>query len=811
MRTYIYFFLGLFLLSTSHQMIAQSARKSAKKGYTQSKNFVQESNSNINLSYNNTVPTKNALSSNIQRCGTDAHVANRNQSIQEKALIEALRKSAINKIANFIPCDGSNSIVIPVAVHYSADFDCTDTQCLIDAAVNNIATTNEDFAALNADITYYNSLNTACPAGYPLDVVSDGTCIQFCLATQNHPAAEGIADGQPAITVGQYNWTGGADAPNWAGYVNLFIAANTGGLGIAAAPGMANGDGVQMDAITWGGRGLASCSSGAGLNTNGTFNLGRTLTHELGHYFDLFHTFQDGCADGDTGTFSGQVGVINDTPATANSFSGCPTVTSCADAPASGCASQYAQITNYMDYTDDACMVMFSQDQAAVMNGWANSLSWVSDATVCTPPTSLTSLAGCSLQVAFNPADGSEIVVCTDEGSTIQFTDLSTNGPISWGWTFTVTGGDIVLSATNSTMQNPMPMVTAGTSGTLQVDLVVMDAGGATQTATQNYTITVLSGVDCPNECDYTLELIDVYGDGWNGATLNITADGVPIAGSPFGANFSTGSSEISTIALTDGATISFNQTNGEFPSEEGFILTDPFGNIVFDAAGGAVGSGEVFSFAAYCSLPTCDDGVQNGSEEGIDCGGSCPNACICNGSTITITIVLDDYPGETNWGITDANGNTVASGAYGNQPPGSTVTEEVCLADGCYDFTINDSYSDGICCDAGNGSYNVTDSDGNNLASGGEFGATETTNFCIDGGGPQFCDPIIDLGTAVLSTGTIHAQNEVISIGTIPASTNVSLKAGQIIRLENGFNVDANADAEMLIEDCAVPTDAPD
>lgn len=595
-------------------------KSSAKKGTA----------SNVTLPYDNVVPTQNTSAPNIERCGTDAHIASRTRSIQEQEAIRELRESAADKIANFIPCDGTNSIVIPVAVHYGPNFDCSDTQCLIDAAVNSIEKLNDDFAALNADIAYYNSLNTACPAGYPLDVVSDGTCMQFCLATQNHPAAENISDGQPAITIGQYTWSGGVDAPNWAGYANLFVQANTGGLGIAAAPGLANGDGVQMDASTWGGAGLAPCSSGASLNTNTTYDLGRTLTHELGHYFDLFHTFQGGCPDGDTGTFSGQVGVVNDTPGTAGPFFGCPTVTSCADAPASGCASMYAQITNYMDYTDDACMVMFTQDQAAVMNGWANSLTWVSDATACAPPMSLTSLAACALTAAFNPADGSEIVVCTDDGTTIQFADLSTNGPISWDWTFTVTGGDITLSSGTSTMQNPAPMVTGGTSGTIDVTLSVMNADGTVESATQSYTVTLVSGDDCPNECDYTLELTDTFGDGWNGATLDILADGTPIAGSPYGTAFTTGTSEVNTITLTDGQTISFNQTNGGFPGEEGFVITDPFGNIIFDSSAGGVGAGEVYNFVAYCSAPTCDDGLQNGSEGGVDCGGTspCPDCC---------------------------------------------------------------------------------------------------------------------------------------------------------------------------------------
>jgi len=675
MRThFIYVLISLFFICTNHQMIAQNAKKPTERGYTQSKATQQSSTpkknttnyatkaekyaadgyvlgsknktkpstkknttpSNTTLPYDNTVPTQNAAAaSNMDRCGTTTHVANRVRSSEEEQLIRELREAAAEKVANFIPCDGTNSIVIPIAIHYSTDFNCDDTQCLIDAAVNNIATLNEDFAAVNADLAFYNALNAACAAAFPLDAVSDETCMQFCIATQNHPAAENIADGQPAITVGQYTWTGGPDAPNWAGYMNIFVDANTGNLGIAAAPGMGNGDGVQVDAGTWGGRGFASCTSGTAVNTLAQFNLGRTLTHELGHYFDLHHVFfQPGvcantCDDCDATTFSGQVNVVNDTPPEANAFFGCFTVNSCADVPASGCGVG-SSLTNFMNFTDDACMVNFSQDQAAVMNGWANSLAFVSDATACAPPMSLTSLAACSLTAAFNPPDGAEIIVCTDDGTTIQFEDLSDNGPVSWDWTFTVTGGDIVLSAPGSTMQNPAPMVTAGTSGTLQVDLVVTDAAGVMETTTQTYTITVVSGDDCPNECDYTLELTDTFGDGWNGATLDILSNGVPIAGSPFGTAFITGVSEVNTITLTDGETISFNQTNGGFPGEEGFIITDPFGNIIFDTSAGAVGAGEVFSFAAYCSAPTCDDGLQNGAEGGVDCGGTspCPDCC---------------------------------------------------------------------------------------------------------------------------------------------------------------------------------------
>ena len=100
----------------------------------------------------------------------------------------------------------------------------------------------------------------------------------------------------------------------------------------------------------------------------------------------------------------------------------------------------------------------------------------------------------------------------------------------------------------------------------------------------------------------------------------------------------------------------------------------------------------------------------------------------------ITLSITLDNYPEETSWSIVASGGGTVASGGtYGNEPDGSTITIAACLADGCYDFIINDSYGDGICCSYGNGSYTLTeDASGIILATGGSFGFSETTNFCV-------------------------------------------------------------------------------
>ena len=89
---------------------------------------------------------------------------------------------------------------------------------------------------------------------------------------------------------------------------------------------------------------------------------------------------------------------------------------------------------------------------------------------------------------------------------------------------------------------------------------------------------------------------------------------------------------------------------------------------------------------------------------------------------------------------ITDGGGGVLASGGP-YSTAGSTVVVEACLADACYDFTIYDSYGDGICCGYGNGSYSlVEDATGSVLASGGAFGSSETTNFCVPTGGGGGC-----------------------------------------------------------------------
>lgn len=101
--------------------------------------------------------------------------------------------------------------------------------------------------------------------------------------------------------------------------------------------------------------------------------------------------------------------------------------------------------------------------------------------------------------------------------------------------------------------------------------------------------------------------------------------------------------------------------------------------------------------------------------------------------TTVTLTLNFDNYPEETSWAIMDGSTTVASGGTYPSQPDGSTINVNIDLDAGCYDFVINDSYGDGICCSYGSGSYSLTDGS-TTLASGGSFGSSETTAFCVGG-----------------------------------------------------------------------------
>jgi len=114
------------------------------------------------------------------------------------------------------------------------------------------------------------------------------------------------------------------------------------------------------------------------------------------------------------------------------------------------------------------------------------------------------------------------------------------------------------------------------------------------------------------------------------------------------------------------------------------------------------------------------------------------PDAATCQ--TVEVALTTDRYGAETSWELLSADGSQIANGA--NFSSNTDYTEQLCLEDGDYTFTINDDYGDGICCRFGAGRYAISAND-NIVIEGGEFGTVESKNFTIRSNGQS--DPAPD------------------------------------------------------------------
>jgi lysyl endopeptidase len=103
-------------------------------------------------------------------------------------------------------------------------------------------------------------------------------------------------------------------------------------------------------------------------------------------------------------------------------------------------------------------------------------------------------------------------------------------------------------------------------------------------------------------------------------------------------------------------------------------------------------------------------------------------------GGSILLNITLDDYGSETTWTLATEGGTSLFTGGpYADDIGGTVITETLCVGTGCYVLNMIDAYGDGICCDFGDGDYEVIGAGSEVLVTGdGAFLDNVETPFCL-------------------------------------------------------------------------------
>lgn len=249
-------------------------------------------------------------------------------------------------------------------------------------------------------------------------------------------------------------------------YLNFYVVKSiaSGAAGYAYYPGSL-GTGSPMD-------GIVILQNYVGSIGTGNVNQSRALTHEVGHWLNLQHTW------GNTNNPNVACGndAVNDTPVT-KGFTSCSSLTG--SRICNPAISENYQ--NYMDYS--YCCVMFTNQQCVRMTnalnssaGARNNLSSTSNlaATGITPP------SACAPAALFK---SDKQIICV--GQSINYTDLSNiSAPNNWSWIFE--GG----TPNTSNAQNPS--VTYNTPGTYSVQLISSNTVGTSAPEIKIAYITVL-------------------------------------------------------------------------------------------------------------------------------------------------------------------------------------------------------------------------------------------------------------------------------------------------------------------------------
>jgi len=408
--------------------------------------------------------------------------------IWEQVQSDYLQNAGNVQIPSSMRVPGANTFPIIFHVVYNPNNPAENvSNALIMQVYNDLV---EDFTLLNADASQARSgfgfvpadpninfcLATSTPTGTPLTEVG----VVRVSTTEDWYNSDGGEENKMKSSA-----TGGSQIWDRNKYLNVWICdisngANSGTAGYAYRPTTSFLPGSSIDGIV--------------LDYNLGMNNDNVLTHEVGHYLGLDHTW------GGSGSCSNDDG-FTDTPNTAGpsfNYSG-----SCSGNQ-STCSGVQTQYENYMDYSN--CTVMFTQNQADYMLSILNGIR-----------SSLLQSPGCdpvdAPPVANFTADiGSPIIIPV--GGSVNFTDISTNSPTAWTWNF---GG----GAANQTVQNPA--VTFNTVGTYTVTLTASNSFGSDSEIKTGFVqvVAAASGTACDTLRNYNPVTEDLAAyitefTGWN-------------------------------------------------------------------------------------------------------------------------------------------------------------------------------------------------------------------------------------------------------------------------------------------------------
>lgn len=533
-------------------------------------------------------PVKNITPSGHIRCVTDEY----EEFLQEKDPKRMTRDQFENWLQpliekqqqlDMVSSQSGGIIYIPVVVHVIHNGDAYGTnENITDAQVQSqITVMTQDFRrmfgtpgyntnSVGADTQIEFVLAKVDPNGNPTNGINR---VNLCQESWSTGDINSIVKPTTIWDATQYMnmWSVNFSDPDLLGYAQFPDGSGLGGLN-------ATGGAASTDGVVAGYRFFGSSSLTTG-NFAPPFDKGRTMTHEVGHFLGLRHIWGDNTSCSVNLTDSNK-DYCPDTPAAAAPNGGCVVTNSCPLAPGND------MIENYMDYTDDGCMNIFTVNQKARMTTVMNNSPRRASLKTSTKDLAITLFANDAEVIIENSCSASSVATCANPAPVppLKVVSLYNRGTATLTaatLSYNINGGtNFTNNWTGSLAPNAFAYIAlpnTNVNGTLNVSITNVnggaDARASNNTATKTFSSN--SSLAYANATTFTFNLVgDAYGSeiSWN---LKNQAGTTLYSGGPY-----------TDLTVTGTQPLVTNQT-WTLPANGCYYLTvfDSYGDGLFDGA----------------------------------------------------------------------------------------------------------------------------------------------------------------------------------------------------------------------------------